>query len=480
MTNPDAVKRCPCPEAAWNKCGHDWYMAKLRHAGKEYAPNVTRYALDVLGKTITTKTEAVTLIANTIAPAIRTGAYVSAKDARRAAVTDRATTAAGATIADVITAFTADVIHADLSRSPDTRGRETTYIARFGAFVPPGRRVALGRLPIAAPSDDDLVRDVKAWRHSLHTFRNNTWAKYRTLIGQFFRYAVARRYRASDPLAGAADHDRKALRRGKGESRRQRIDDADERRLLTAAGRLADPDRAAWLVALIVAALDTGMRLGELLALQWGDVDLAGGRIYVRAEEAGAKKTNTARILPIFARLGAVLRDRKGDADDPRFARTAYVFGNAIGGRLRHVWRLWAIAVLGAHGHAAEWTTKPKHQLTGRSAAALKAIGWHFHDLRHEAGCRWLESKIFDLEQIRQLYGHATIAQTAKYLHAASGSAFKAAPDYDAYRARLASEAKTAAAAALDTGRGGDKLGTNARRRPRSAGGPRLVKGGNS
>lgn len=477
MTNPDAVKRCPCPEAAWTKCGHDWYMAKLRHAGKEYAPNVTRYALDVLGKPITTKTEAVTLIANTIAPAIRTGAYVSAKTTRQITAAAPAPTA-GSTIGDVITAFTADVIDADLARTSDTRGRETTYIARFGAFTPPGRRAPLARLPIADLSDDALVADVKAWRKSLAPLRNNTWAKYRTLIGQFFRYAVARRYRASDPLAGAADHDRKALRRGKGESRRTRITEADERGLLTAAGHLPDPDRAAWLVALIIAALETGMRLGELLALQWADVDLDAGTIFVRAEEAGAKKTNTARVIPIFARLRLVLRDRKGAAGDPRFGRTAYVFGDAIGGRLKHVWRLWAVTVLRAHGHAAAWTAKPRHQLTPASAAVLKRIGWHFHDLRHEAGCRWLESKLFDLEQIRQLYGHATIAQTAKYLHAASGSAFRVVPEYDAYRARLAAEAKTAAAATLETGRGGDKLGTNAKSRLGAGHRPRLLKGG--
>jgi integrase len=478
MTNPDAVKRCPCPEAAWNKCGHDWYMAKLRHAGKEYAPNVTRYALDVLGKTITTKTEAVALIANTIAPAIRTGAYVSAKAARRAAVTDRAPTAAGATIGDVITAFTADVINADLARSPITRRRETGYIGRLGAFVPPGRRVALGAVPIAAPSDKAWIADLKTFRASLATLRNNTWAKYRTVLGQFFRYAVDNDYRATDPIATAAKHDVKALRRGKAETRRQRITPADEARLLTAAATTPrDPHVARYLVALIVAALETGMRLGELLALQWGDVDLDAGTIYVRAEEIGARKTGAGRILPIFAVLRRTLIALAGDDPrDPRVARTAYVFGDVTGGRLRYIWRPWATAVLHAHGHAAQFDHR--NQLTPASRAIFRRINWHFHDLRHEAGCRWLESKIFDLEQIRQLYGHATIAQTAKYLHAASGSAMRAVPSYDAYRARLAAEATTAAAAALKTGPRGDKLGTNRKTGPGAGPRPRLLKGG--
>lgn len=34
--------------------------------------------------------------------------------------------------------------------------------------------------------------------------------------------------------------------------------------------------------AMIVAALRTGLRIGELLALRWDDVDLTGGRLTVR------------------------------------------------------------------------------------------------------------------------------------------------------------------------------------------------------
>jgi len=438
-----AIKRCACPPAAWRKCADDWYMPKLRHAGREYEPNVTRYAAVVLGKTITTATEADAVIVDVLRPAIRTGTYVSAKDTVRLNLTKRQTAVDGdASIAAVITAFTADVINADQSRTRGTRRYETRILTSLGAFVPPGRRVTFGALPIAAPSDDDVRADLKAWRLSLGPLKNNTWAKHRSVIGQFFRYAVDRRYRATDPIATAPDHDRKALRRGKSESRRTRITEADETRLLSAAGADRDPYRAAWLVGLITAAIATGMRLGELLALRWADVDLAAGIVYVRAIEVGARKTLTGRPIPIFARLRRVLDARlAAAAGTPAAARSAYVFGHATGDRVKRIWRPWSTAVLRAHGHTATWRSKAAgataNHMTAASAAVLKRIGWHFHDLRHEAGCRWLESKLFDLEQIRQLYGHASIAQTAKYLHAATGSALRVAADYDAYLDRL-------------------------------------------
>ena len=41
----------------------------------------------------------------------------------------------------------------------------------------------------------------------------------------------------------------------------------------------------------------------------------------------------------------------------------------------------------------------------------------HFHDLRHEGGIRLLE-KGWQLHWLQRMYGHASLAQTSKYLHA--------------------------------------------------------------
>ena len=71
----------------------------------------------------------------------------------------------------------------------------------------------------------------------------------------------------------------------------------------------------------IVAALDTGMRRGELLALRFGDIDFDQQVIHIRAENAKSKKalvvqiaTTRLRTLLEWLRIGA---DGKRKAVDP-------------------------------------------------------------------------------------------------------------------------------------------------------------------
>ena len=53
--------------------------------------------------------------------------------------------------------------------------------------------------------------------------------------------------------------------------------------------------------------------------------------------------------------------------------------------------------------------------LTAASRATLATIDLHFHDLRREAGSRWLEGGV-PLHTIRDWLGHTSIAQTSTYL----------------------------------------------------------------
>jgi len=55
--------------------------------------------------------------------------------------------------------------------------------------------------------------------------------------------------------------------------------------------------------------------------------------------------------------------------------------------------------------------------LSASSRAALRTIDLRFHDLRHEAGCRWLEAG-WPIHHVQEMLGHASLAQTATYLHA--------------------------------------------------------------
>ncbi|MEM9494190.1 MAG: site-specific integrase, partial [Myxococcota bacterium] len=70
----------------------------------------------------------------------------------------------------------------------------------------------------------------------------------------------------------------------------------------------ADDD---WMV-MITLALRTGLRIGELLALQWGDFDLKSGRVLVQRaiarEQLGTPKSGRTREIPLSQDTTAVLR----------------------------------------------------------------------------------------------------------------------------------------------------------------------------
>jgi integrase len=157
------------------------------------------------------------------------------------------------------------------------------------------------------------------------------------------------------------------------------VEPGEEPRLLAAAGpRLQN---------LIIAAIETCCRRGELLNLQWRDVSLQRGELTIRAEHA---KDGETRVLPISARLAAVLTTARTDPAGKVYPASAYVFGE-LGEQVATSKRAWETCVLKAHGHEPVWQ---KTAFAPASRAALKAIDLHFHDLRYEGGSRLLVSRI--------------------------------------------------------------------------------------
>ena len=82
---------------------------------------------------------------------------------------------------------------------------------------------------------------------------------------------------------------------------------------------------------LIIAALETGCRRGELLKLQWRHVDVTRGRITLPAE---ITKTDEGRTVVISARLRPVLEMiRINPLTKKEHEAIAYVFGNGKASR---------------------------------------------------------------------------------------------------------------------------------------------------
>jgi integrase len=164
--------------------------------------------------------------------------------------------------------------------------------------------------------------------------------------------------------------------------RRRRLDGDEERQLLNAA--------APHLRALIEAALETGCRKGELLSLQWHQVNLDQDLIALPAEKT---KTAEARTVPITTRLKAILEMRRTGPDGKDLPAAAYVFGNEVGNEVKDIKTAWAA--------------------TCRRAGIADL---HFHDLRRECGSRLLESAGVSLHEVRDWLGHQDVATTNTYL----------------------------------------------------------------
>ena len=165
-----------------------------------------------------------------------------------------------------------------------------------------------------------------------------------------------------------------AVKLAREEARTRRLQPGEEERLLLAADGLRD---------LIVAALETGCRRGELLSLQWSQVR---GDLFLPAGKTKAKKP---RRVPISTVLQAVLDARRNDPAGEPIPPDAFVFGDEVGRRSRSIKTAW--------------------RLTCQRA---KIDGLHFHDLRREAGSRWMDAGV-PLATIQRWLGHHNISQTS-------------------------------------------------------------------
>jgi integrase len=165
----------------------------------------------------------------------------------------------------------------------------------------------------------------------------------------------------------------------------------------------------------IVAMLETACRPGELLSLQWGDVNLERGELTIRAAKS---KTRTERILPVSARLRGVLEMRQCDPAGVRLPADAYVFGDEVGRQSKSVRKEWE-----------------------RIRDKVGLHGFHLADLRHEAASRFEEFGVPTL-YVSQFLGHANLSTTTRYLNSTRRGLHWAMERFEAARQERAEQAE--------------------------------------
>jgi integrase/recombinase XerD len=162
---------------------------------------------------------------------------------------------------------------------------------------------------------------------------------------------------------------------------------------------LASPDRATWFGrrdhALLLVAVQTGLRVSELTGLTRGDVTLGTGA-NLRCQGKGRKERRTPLTRPAARLIGHWLTENRGEPNDP-------LFPNRAGGRLSPD----AVADLLA-----------KHVVTAADQCpSLKAKRVSPHTLRHTAAMTLLHAGV-DTSTIALWLGHAGTKATQIYLHA--------------------------------------------------------------
>ena len=187
--------------------------------------------------------------------------------------------------------------------------------------------------------------------------------RYLALLKRMFNIAIQDGYAKENPVKRVKFFSEK-------DTQRERVltKDEEERLLTECPGHLKQ---------VILTALHTGMRKGEILNLKWIKVNLEKKEIVV--ERTKSRKTRTIPINLVLHELMASMKKQSGGRD--------YVF--------------------------------PFKSIRTAFENACKRAGIKdltFHDLRRTFGTRLLESGI-DIVTIQRLYGHSNPLVTQMYLH---------------------------------------------------------------
>lgn len=274
------------------------------------------------------------------------------------------------------------------------KGRTSSTVKDYRGAINRRLRGAFGS---DTPVSDVTTEQIDAYRQQLleeGELSRRSIQKLLVINYGILKRAKRRKWIATNP---AEDAERVTLRR----SGNFNVLSVEE---VHAVARAADDDQDA---ALFTVAAFTGLRMGELRALRWGDVDFAGRSVFVRQnrvrKELRAPKSGRVRSVPLIDQAAQAL---DGLSRRAHFVGPAdLVFSSETGGYFDdHDLRLRFYGALKRAGLGHKRVKDPQ------GPPALR-----FHDLRHTFGT--LAVQVWPLVDVQAYMGHANISTTMIYAH---------------------------------------------------------------
>jgi integrase len=272
-----------------------------------------------------------------------------------------------------------------------------TVERKDGAATMQTIRSAFGFL-LDTPVDELDLNEYEKWR--IERRKSGTKAatinRLNTALQSAINWGVKHKCFASNPLKGLEhlkEHDSEAIVRYLSPEERARLLaalDAREEEIRGASGKRAGV-YADYFKPMVLLALNTGVRRGNLFSLVWDDIDFNNRTFTLRAASSKSGKTNR---LPLNSAAFDVLSAWRAQSKSK--TGKALVFPSPkTGTLLNHVQKEWASVMRDADIEKFRW-----------------------HDMRHDFASQLVRGGV-DLNTVRELLGHTDMKMTMRYAHLA-------------------------------------------------------------
>ncbi len=238
----------------------------------------------------------------------------------------------------------------------------------------------IGNLPVKEINQQRIERFLNGHCENLTGATRN---RHLTMLKAMFNKGIQWDLLTENPAVGIGK-----LREAGGRTRF--LDHEEIKRFLHSASEALRP--------ILLTALHTGMRRGEILNLKWSEVDLGNGIITVQESKSDRK-----RMIPIDETLHKVLYRL------PSRFQKGYVFPSPVtlGKRRFDVLRQWRNVI---------------------KRAEIENV--RFHDLRHTFASHLVMNAV-DIKTVQELLGHATLTMTMRYSYLAPDHCLRAIKTLD-------------------------------------------------